>query len=134
MKVQLIICGVVAMAAYASGAIAQPPQDSAAILAGDVAKGAELFSANCEACHASGVGPSLRGVIGRPVASVSGFAGYTDALKAMSSDSWTEANLDKFLSDAQAYAPGSAMTVLMTEAQERADVVAYLASLPPPRQ
>jgi cytochrome c2 len=55
-------------------------------------------------------------------------------LKAKSAESWTEASLDAFFTDAQAFAPGTMMTVIMPNAQERADIIAYLASLPPPQQ
>lgn len=134
MRVQVSAWCLGAAFVYAAVAFAQTPQEAVAPRAGNADAGAELFSATCEACHASGVGPSLRGVIGRPIASVASFYGYTDALKAKSSDKWTEAGLDGLLADSQAFAPGSAMTVVMPDAQERADVIAYLASLPPPRQ
>lgn len=134
MRVQVSAWCVGTALACAAIAFAQTPQENTAPLAGSADAGAELFSASCEACHASGVGPSLRGVIGRPVASVESFYGYTDALKAKSSVSWTEASLDGLLTDSQAFAPGTAMTVVMSDAQQRADIIAYLASLPPPRQ
>jgi len=67
----------------------------------------------CVSCHAIArdepvlVGPSLWGVVGRPVASVAGFD-YSPALRALGG-SWDRARLDRFLTDPKAYAPGTRM-------------------------
>lgn len=95
--------------------------------------GAETYNTVCKGCHGVSIAPTLRGVVGRPIASVASFAGYSDALKAKSSMNWTEANLDAFLTAPGTFAPGTLMTQAITDAQQRADLIAYLAMLPPPR-
>jgi cytochrome c len=100
---------------------------------GDAEAGAEFYATECRGCHAVSIAPTLRGVIDRPAASVSAFAGYSDALKARSSVTWSLANIDAFISDPQAFAPGSLMTKSIADAQQRADIIAYIATLPPPR-
>jgi cytochrome c len=76
---------------------------------------------------------TLRGIIGRPIASVAAFGGYSDALRSKQSMTWTEQNLDAFLTSPSTFAPGTLMTQVLPEAQRRADIIAYLATLPPPR-
>jgi cytochrome c len=40
---------------------------------------------------------------------------------------WTPANLEKFLANSQAMVPGTAMSVSVAGAADRANIVAYLA-------
>jgi cytochrome c len=109
----------------------------AAVRASDVVAdpeaGAETYNTVCKGCHGVSIAPTLRGVVGRRIASVASFAGYSDALKAKSSMSWSEANLDAFLTAPGTFAPGTLMTQAITDAQRRADLIAYLGMLPPPR-
>jgi cytochrome c len=106
---------------------------SASDVVGDAEAGAETYNTVCKGCHGVSIAPTLRGVIGRPIASVATFAGYSEALKSKSAMSWTEANLDAFLTAPATFAPGTLMTQTIPEAQRRADLIAYLATLPPPR-
>jgi cytochrome c len=106
---------------------------SAADIVGDPDAGAETYTTVCKGCHGVSIAPTLRGVIGRPIAGITTFAGYSDALKAKSAMTWTEANLDAFLTAPAAFAPGTLMTQTIPDAQRRADLIAYLATLPPPR-
>jgi cytochrome c len=99
----------------------------------DAEAGAETYNTVCKGCHGVSIAPTLRGVVGRPIASVATFAGYSDALKAKSAMAWTEANLDAFLTAPGTFAPGTLMTQTIADAQLRADLIAYLATLPPPR-
>ena len=68
----------------------------------------------CIACHAIGPdepaleGPTLWGVIGRPVASAPDFK-YSDALRRLGG-TWDRDRLDRFLAAPQSYAPGAAMS------------------------
>jgi len=68
----------------------------------------------CIACHAIGPdepaleGPTLWGVIGRPVASAPDFE-YSDALRRLGG-AWDRDRLDRFLAAPQSYAPGAAMS------------------------
>lgn len=98
-----------------------------AAAAGDAEAGHALYQARCTACHSldyNGVGPSHRGVFGRAPAQARGFA-YSDALKAVKAP-WTEATLDRWLADPEAYAPGQRMGLNVPDAKERADLIAYL--------
>jgi len=100
---------------------------------GDPDAGAELYNSVCKGCHGVSIAPTLRGVIGRRIASVESFAAYTDALKAKRDLTWTADLLDQFLQAPTQFAPGTLMTQVVPDPQVRADVIAYLATLPPPR-
>jgi cytochrome c len=98
--------------------------------AGDAAKGEDAFEDRCTQCHTIGgiaQGPNLAGVVGRKAGASPGFP-YTAALKA-SGLTWTPANLERFIAGPQALIPGTAMTVTVPSAAERANIVAYLATL-----
>lgn len=118
-------------------ASAQSPASAAgsgSAIAGDANAGAEIFDSVCEECHgAAATAPTLRGVIGRPFASIESFDGYSDALKAKKSLTWTPANLDLFLKSPKDFVPGTLMYKRVPDAKDRADIIAFLASLPPPR-
>lgn len=99
----------------------------AAALAADAEHGAKLYAERCTACHSldyNGVGPRHRGVVGRAAASVPDFP-YSPALKA-SGLTWTEANLERWLADPEKLVPGQKMGFMVTDATERADLIAYL--------
>ena len=102
--------------------------------AADPAKGEKVF-AKCKACHkvdgTNSTGPHLDGVVNRAKASVDGF-GYSDALKAMASDSWTPENLEKFLTNPKGYAPGTKMSFAgLPKPDDRANLIAWLATAHP---
>ena len=103
--------------------------------AADSAHGQQLFRAQCGICHQGGdgdgdggAGPSLRGVVGRKVGGDAGFGGYTSVLSE-SKESWTPDNLSALLTDPNAAKPGTSMPISIKNDADRADVVAYLASL-----
>ena len=103
--------------------------------AASVARG-EQAAHKCGACHTFGegqpahVGPNLRGVVGRPVASFPGFA-YSDALKKLGG-TWTDTRVDAFITKPQAYAPGTKMGFPGDpDPRDRADIIAYLNSISP---
>ncbi len=104
---------------------------SAPALAADAAKGAAIVQARCNVCHSpeAGQGPDLTGVVGRKAGSLAGFP-YSPALKA-SGLTWTAVNLDAFLADPSKRVAGTSMTNPMVDTAERADVIAYLATLKP---
>jgi len=95
---------------------------------GDSAHGKTVYQV-CMACHSldeDDVGPRHRGVVGRRAGSVPGYA-YSPALR--SSDLvWDRNNLDRWLTNPQALVPGTKMFFAMPSAQDRADVIAYLAA------
>jgi cytochrome c len=96
---------------------------------GEPEAGADLYNSVCKGCHGVSIAPTLRGVVGRRVASVESFAGYTDALKALRDQTWTAESLDKFLQGPTQFAPGTLMTQVVADARTRADLIAYLATL-----
>ena len=117
--------GLVVLSAQA--AVAQAP-------GGDAAHGKALFQERCGLCHTAapddgdgGQGPPLKGVVGRKAASAPGF-GYTAALRA-SSLVWTPPTLDRFLTAPGKLVPGTNMPVSTPSAGERADLIAYLATV-----
>jgi cytochrome c len=100
-------------------------------LAADATRGQAVYQARCAACHSvdfNGIGPAHRGVFGRLAGTAKGYAGYSAALK-KSGLTWTEANLDRWLTDPEALVPGQAMGISLSDAAERADVIAFLRSL-----
>src|SRR3954471_21419063 len=97
-------------------------------LRGDATRGAVLYQA-CMACHSldeDDVGPRHRGVVGRTAGSVPGFA-YSPALR-NSHLVWGADTLDRWLTNPQALVPGARMFFAMPNAQDRADVIAWLST------
>ncbi len=96
-------------------------------LTGDPAKGEALY-VRCQGCHSidrNRVGPLHRGLFGRTAGSVDGF-NYSKAMKE-SGIVWDEATLDDFLAHPRQTVPGTKMTYAgIADAQERADLIAYL--------
>ena len=97
-----------------------------------LAAGKALFGARaCSACHSLEAGrnlngPSLAGVVGRPVGSVEGYR-YSSGL-AEAKGAWDKARLDAWLADPRAMVPGTRMAVKVPSPQERAKIIAYLAA------
>ena len=109
------------------------PPSVAAQVVGEAGAGATLFETRCAACHSldtSRVGPMLRGVVGRKVASVAGYA-YSDALRRVNGR-WDARRLEMWLRDPQAVAPGTAMAFSLSSAADRQAVIHYLSSMPSP--
>lgn len=97
---------------------------------GDAQRGEQAYEARCGGCHsvdADRIGPRHAGVLGRRAGSVQGF-GYSDALR-RSGITWDAALLERWLADPEALVPGQRMGYRLADAQERADIVSYLASL-----
>ncbi|MGX4801701.1 c-type cytochrome [Bradyrhizobium guangdongense] len=93
---------------------------------GDAARGQTLYK-GCADCHSiseNGVGPMHKGVVGRKAGSVPGYD-YSPDLK-NSGIVWTEENLDKWLTGPQAMVPETKMFFDVPDAQDRADIIAYL--------
>ncbi|MGE0496496.1 MAG: cytochrome c family protein [Ramlibacter sp.] len=97
---------------------------------GDVARGRALYEARCVACHSVDshkIGPAHRGVLGRRVGSAPGYR-YSDELAA-SRLRWTPQTLNAWLTDPEDLVPGQRMGFQVDDAQERADLIAWLATL-----
>jgi cytochrome c len=96
--------------------------------AGDAAHGKSVFEKRCTGCHAMETntgreGPQLGGVFGRKAGSVAGFA-YSAGLK-NSGLTWTDATLEKWLSDPDLMVPDNKMSFSVPKAEERRDLIAY---------
>ena len=107
---------------------------SSPAFAADAAHGQELFRGQCGVCHMAGEGdgdggsgPSLRGVIGRKIGGDTNFA-YTQVLSD-AKDKWTADNMSTFLADPNKAKPGTSMPISMKNDADRADMIAYLATL-----
>lgn len=107
--------------ALAAGAVLA--QDAAVL-----AHGQQVYG-RCLACHAIDqhrTGPAHCGLFGRRAGSARGFGAYSQALK-QSGIVWNERTLDRFLADPMTAVPGTHMAYLgVTDAKERADLIAYL--------
>jgi cytochrome c len=105
-----------------------PAAPAPAALAGNAERGAEIYENRCTGCHsldANRVGPAHRGVVGRRVGTARGFE-YSDALRGANLV-WTEALIQRWLTNPEALIPGQQMGFRLGDAQERADVAAFLA-------
>src|ERR1700730_837529 len=94
--------------------------------AGGAAPGAAVYR-QCMIWHSldkNGIGPSHRNVFGRTAGSVANYS-YSAALKA-SNIVWSETTLDQWLPNPQALVTGIKMTCSVANAQDRADVIAFL--------
>ncbi len=129
-----------ASAAYAQAPKAAAPKGKAAPAAaaakaptGDAAAGATAFNARCRACHGLAgigtmIGPDLRGAYGAK-AGAGTYAKYSAAMKA-SGVTWTEANLDTYLSGPAKMIPGATMVLApVPPADVRKNIIAYVATL-----
>ena len=101
---------------------------------GDAARGEELFmNSGCPACHGvtkddnAKVGPNLVGIVGRKAGTTPSLL-VTESLKKYGVI-WSVETLDEFLADPSAKVPGTAMGGVLTDPQQRADVIAYLSTL-----
>ncbi|HEX5379319.1 MAG TPA: c-type cytochrome [Phenylobacterium sp.] len=94
------------------------------------ADGAKIFQLQCKTCHqakSTPAGPSLGGVAGRKIAGLGDYA-YSPALKAKAG-TWTDADLDAFLTAPAKFAPGNKMPAALPGAADRAAVIAYMKTL-----
>ena len=99
----------------------------------DLKKG-ETFAKACGACHnfekgaGAKIGPPLWDVVGRQVASISGFS-YSEALKGKGGE-WDYDKINAFITSPKSYAPGTKMTFAgEADPQKRADIIDYLHTL-----
>jgi cytochrome c len=94
--------------------------------AGNVSRGEELYQ-GCQDCHSidkNDVGPMHKGIVGRPSGVIPGY-NYSPALR-NAKIVWTEENLDKWLTNPQDFIPGTKMFYQVRNAQDRADLIAFL--------
>ena len=125
-----------AAAPAAAAAAAKVEPIEARLKTADVGRGQKAFS-KCTSCHTgekgggNKVGPNLWGVVGGHKARLDGF-NYSGALadRGKAGESWSFADLDKFLADPKAFIAGTAMGFAgFKDPGDRADVILYLRSL-----
>jgi cytochrome c len=110
-----------ALSAAAPAAVAAKPSTD---------RGLAIYKAKCSACHSveeHRVGPAHAGVLGRRAGKAVGYE-YSDALT-KSKLVWNASTLNAWLTDPEQVIPGQRMGYRLSLPQERADVVAYLATL-----
>ena len=120
---------------FALAALLAAPTTNASDATGDAANGKELFMASgCPACHGvtkednSKVGPNLVGVVGRKAGTTKSLLGPSENMKKYGVI-WSFETLNEFLANPSAKVPGTAMAGILTDPQQRADVIAYLSTL-----
>ena len=98
-------------------------------------RGKELFMTSaCSTCHGvtkednMKVGPSLFGVVGRKAGTAQSLLGASENLKKYGV-TWNAETLDEFLANPDAKVPGTPMSGVMADPQQRADMIAYLTTL-----
>jgi len=95
--------------------------------------GASVFDEECSDCHSvtpgkNKKGPSLFGVVGRKPATIEGF-NYSDAMRA-NLETWTVDRLNPYITAPKRIVPGGKMKYDgLSDAKERADLIAYLEGL-----
>lgn len=91
---------------------------------------------SCRACHAiepgrHGVGPSLHGIVGAPIAAQDWGRPYSLALREMGAAGavWDVARLSAFLENPRAFAPGTMMAYAgLRDPADRLNLIAWLAA------
>ena len=126
--------GKAAEATHAAAPAGDIGPDAVALLSKANAENGKAIFAKCKSCHSAekgkpnGVGPNLYGVVNRPKAKAEGFK-YSEAMIAKTGE-WTFENLSHFIANPKAYVAGTKMVFKgLPAAAERADLIAYLATL-----
>ena len=107
-----------------------PSQESVSPSPGDPQKGAALYQMRCTGCHSverSKFGPAHSGLVGRRVGGLPGYK-YSEGLS-KSTLTWNSTTLNSWLTNPEAFIPGQRMNFKVDDAQERADLIAYLCTL-----
>jgi cytochrome c len=103
----------------------------APVHAGDNLTRGRILFLRCASCHDIGttpsakIGPNLRGIVGRKVASLPGYA-YSAALRSQDFD-WDAAHLDRWIQNPNEVAPGTMMAFAgIAEESDRRAIIEYL--------
>ena len=102
-----------------------------ALAEGDAVAGKTVFK-KCAACHSvepvNRVGPTLAGIVGRPIAAVADY-NYSAAMQAFADGGrvWNEAQIAEYLLSPKAVVPGTRMTFAgLKKIEDIANLIAYL--------
>ena len=96
--------------------------------------GLDTVAGRCVVCHSLEKGgefrvaPNLWGIVGTEKARDRAWYNYSPALIEMGGI-WTAEDLDLFLADAAAYAPGSTKSIRVTDPEERLEIIEFLQQL-----
>ncbi len=132
MQLKSSIASLAWLLAMAAG-VMSPLMASPAAAAGNPTAGRRIFRTRCMICHSplpdrNMIGPSLFGVVGRKSATAPSFH-FSPALKALNV-TWNAATLDPWLANPRGMVKGTKMSFAgLKDPQQRADVIAYLATL-----
>ena len=99
---------------------------------GDAAAGRKIYQNKCLSCHGDAktkgtLGPSLVGIIGRHASDPA--EGMTSRAMSEANFVWTEAVLDEYLAGPSNKVHGTIMPIGISNAQDRADLIAYIKTL-----
>jgi cytochrome c len=98
-----------------------------------VARGKAQFLTSCGTCHTTDPtdparqGPPLAGIVGRAAGTLPGFS-YSAALR----DAgwvWTDEKLDRWMTNAQTFRPGTTMNYRQAAPEKRAVILTFLKSI-----
>lgn len=96
--------------------------------------GSGTAAEDCVVCHSLEEGgefrvaPNLWGIVGDAKARDRSWYSYSPGLIRMGG-TWTEEDLDGFLTDAQEFSPGSTKSIRIDDPQKRAEIIKFLADL-----
>lgn len=107
-----------------------------AALAGETERpwGSDSAAGGCVVCHSLEKGgefrvaPNLWNIVGSEKARDRDWYAYSPSL-IRTGGNWTEDDLDRFLEDAEAFAPGSSKSIRVDDPEKRAEIIDFLASL-----
>jgi cytochrome c len=128
------LLGLGLLVAVANGQAQPDPVDELSLVQGDPARGRLVF-APCRTCHFTeaeaghGNGPNLYRIFGKIAGQQAGFEYYSESLQA-AGFVWTPQFMYAWLEDPMAALPGTTMmSAGVSDARQRADLVAYLQSI-----
>ena len=75
-------------------------------------------------------GPNLRGIVGRPAGTVEGFTYSNTMMKTLKGMEWSEAALNVWITDPQAWVPGVYMYYKQKDPEIRRKIILYLKANP----